>query len=97
MLKEGDRKNFETLRRALANGDALLVESRDQATGEYVALVCAAQQRDGKMEFVPLAEMVRRNPYEMYADPTAEELPAPRAQKSDPEQGMGLLKRRSKD
>lgn len=74
-LNHHDRANFTTLRIAAAQGQLALIESRD-AQWRYVALVCALQENpDGTITPVPFAEMVRGNPFELYADPTAGELP----------------------
>jgi len=43
-LTLGQKKNFETLRRAMLAGDAALVECPLAATGEAVAVVCAANR-----------------------------------------------------
>ena len=69
-LRPGDRMNFDTLREAFANGDAALVECQMAATGEQVAVVCAAnRQEDGGIEFAPFAMLFDGNPYEMLNPP----------------------------
>ena len=68
-LKPGDRKNFETLQRAIRKGDACLSECRDQRTGAYVAVICALNRPKGDYELVPLARMFTDNPYEEVAPP----------------------------
>jgi hypothetical protein len=69
-LRPGDRTNFDTLRQAFLNGDAALMECRLAATGEQVAVVCAANSRDdGSVEFAPFAMMFGGNPYEMLNPP----------------------------
>ncbi len=48
--------NFETLQQAFLNGDAALMECQLSATGEPVAVVCAANRHDdGSVEFAPFA------------------------------------------
>ena len=54
-----------------------MLESRDIRTGEYVAVLCALNQVGAEIQMVPLGEMARKNPFEIYADPSAKELPAP--------------------
>lgn len=69
-LLPGHRANFETLREAFANGDAALMECQLAATGEEVAVVCAANRHEnGDMEFAPFAMMFNANPYEMLNPP----------------------------
>ena len=63
-LSSGQKKNFETLRRAVLAGDAALMECQLSATGETVAVICAANRlADGGAEFVPFAMMFSTNPY----------------------------------
>jgi hypothetical protein len=72
-LRPGDRTNFDTLRQAFLNGDAALMECELAATGEQVAVVCAAnRQGDGGIEFAPFAMMFGGNPYEMLNPPKPE-------------------------
>jgi hypothetical protein len=63
-LSAGYKQNFETLRRAIVAGDAALMECQLAATGEVVAVVCAANRlSEGGAEFVPLATLFSGNPY----------------------------------
>ena len=58
------KQNFDTLRRAILAGDAALMECQLAATGEAVAVVCAANRlANGGAEFVPLATLFAGNPY----------------------------------
>ena len=43
-LAKGHRQNFDTLRRAMLAGDAALMECQLVATGEPVAVICAANR-----------------------------------------------------
>lgn len=72
-LRQSDITNFETLKTAFMDGNAALVESRDNE-GRYVALICAISTDDDGETFtpVPFAELVRDNPFEIYADPTGD-------------------------
>lgn len=70
-LRAGDKANFDTLVKALASGDAALVETTDNATGEYRALICAINKHGDEIEMIPLAVMVTGNPYADYTDPIA--------------------------
>lgn len=69
-LKEADQHNFDTLLRAAANNDLVLVQSKDKETGEYRALLCAKWQDGDLTCLTPLAQMVTGNPFEQYVDPT---------------------------
>ena len=72
-LRPGDRMNFDTIRQAFLNGDAALMECQLAATGEQVAVVCAAnRQGDGSVEFAPFALLFDGNPYEMLNPPNPE-------------------------
>lgn len=69
-LRESDKANFETLLRAARNGDLVLVETKRQSNGEYVALIVAIEQEGETFGMTPLAEMIDGNPFELYKDPT---------------------------
>ena len=75
MLKPGDKKNFETLKRAFEEGDVCLVECKDKKTGAYVATICAAQWipkpvgEEPEVSFIPLAKLFEGNPYDELLDP----------------------------
>ncbi len=72
-LSPGYRTNFETIQQAFLAGDAALMECQLAATGEAVAVVCAANRKeDGSVEFAPFAMMVPGNPYEMLNPPKPE-------------------------
>ena len=66
-INESYRANFETLRQAVLNQDACLLEARRKADGQKVALVCAVNDDPGNPEYqyqmVPLAVMVEGDPY----------------------------------
>ena len=69
-LLPGYKTNFETLQRAFLAGDVALMECELAATGEPVAVVCAAnRQGDGGVEFAPFCMMFPGNPYEMLNPP----------------------------
>jgi len=64
-LVKGYRDNFDTLCRAVKNGDIALMDCTDKQTGKPVAVVCAVQREDnGDCSFVPIAKMFDGNPYE---------------------------------
>jgi hypothetical protein len=63
-LLAGHKANFETLQRAVTNGDAALIDCVDVQTREQVAVVCAANRlENGDFEFVPLARLFQGDPY----------------------------------
>jgi hypothetical protein len=69
-LPAGHKQNFETLQEAFANGDVALMECLSAATGETVAVICAANRLpDGEIEFVPFASLFDGNPYEAVNPP----------------------------
>ena len=72
-LSSSQRRNFETLQRALLAEDAALMECQLASTGEPVAVICAANRlADGTVEFVPLAMMFQHNPYTTVNPPSPE-------------------------
>lgn len=63
-LSAAYKQNFDILRRAVFAGDAALMECQLAATGETVAVVCAANRlAGGGAEFVPLAMLFADDPY----------------------------------
>ena len=72
-LLPGYRANFDALQRAFQNGDVALMECQLAATGEPVAVVCAANRHDdGSVEFAPFAMLFNANPYELLNPPKPE-------------------------
>lgn len=74
-INEAYRTNFETLKRAVRAQDACLLEARRRADGQTVALLCAVNPPEGpenEQAFIPLAEMIPGDPYEMYDPPDPE-------------------------
>lgn len=66
-LSTADKTNFETLARAIRNGDHALVRARRKVDGREVALVGAFQgDVDGGIAFIPLAVLAEGNPYEAF-------------------------------
>jgi hypothetical protein len=63
-LTASQKREFNTLRRAFRRGDAALMECQLAATGEPVAVLCAANRHANEsMEFVPLAMFLADDPY----------------------------------
>ena len=72
-ISPGYKQNFDTLCRAFRDECAVLVECQLAATGEPVAVICAAnEQADESIEFVPFAMMFQDNPYELLNPPNPE-------------------------
>jgi hypothetical protein len=72
-LSSGYKANFDTLQQAFRNGDVAMMECELVATGEPVAVVCAAnRQEDGSVEFAPFAMLFNDNPYELLSPPKPE-------------------------
>lgn len=76
-LTEDQIANFDTLKRAAANGALALVSALDTA-GNPVAILCAMQHNDdGTISPIPLAKQFAGNPYEELQDPTADPADTP--------------------
>lgn len=70
-LQDHSKKNFETLKRAMRNGDLALVSMFRHNDVEPRAVCCAIQENEnGTFTPIPLAEMIEGNPFEIYEDPT---------------------------
>ena len=66
--------NFETLKKAFADGNIALVECQEVGSGDIVAVICAVMPDynapDGQeFEFVPFAQMFKENPYDEWRPP----------------------------
>jgi hypothetical protein len=72
-IPKGHKQNFQTLVNAFQNGDAALMECQLAATGEDIAVICAANRMpNGDVHFVPFCMMFNGNPYEMVNPPDPE-------------------------
>lgn len=71
MIPEGMKANFETLKAAILNGDAALMEVKDSDTGRIEYAVCGVTIQDGEAVFCPIAILTAAhdNPYERYQPP----------------------------
>jgi hypothetical protein len=63
------KQNFETLKRAFQHEDVALMECELVATGERVAVICAASPVGDEIEFTPFAMFFNGNPYDMLRPP----------------------------
>ncbi len=69
-LAKGHKSNFKVLLEAVANGDVALMECQLAATGETVAVICAANRLpNGEVEFAPFAMLFNDNPYMLVNPP----------------------------
>jgi hypothetical protein len=64
VLRDSDKANFETLKRAAANDDLALMDARRKSDDAKVALVAAVYLFDDEYRIVPLAVMIEGDPYE---------------------------------
>lgn len=69
-LVPGHIQNFETLRRAVQDGNVALVECRDSQTALVVPVLCAlSRDVNGEVALVPLAQLFTGNPNEHLQPP----------------------------
>lgn len=61
--------NFMTLSRAFRDGDACLLECREQATGRPAYVICGVNRHGEEFELVPFARLFDANPYALLAPP----------------------------
>jgi len=65
VILEGYKTNFETLKKAGANGDLCIMECQDKQTGKTVIAICAVgREEGGDFTMHPLAKMFDGDPYE---------------------------------
>ncbi len=69
-IPEHIRSNFDTLTRAFEHDAVVLMSAIRAADQQPVTLVCAVQRDGESFEFIPFAEMINGNPFELYEDPT---------------------------
>lgn len=69
-ITKGHTANFETLKRAFANGDVALMECTDAKTGSPVVVLCMVGRDGGDYTFTPAAKFFDGNPYEEVLPPT---------------------------
>lgn len=66
-IMDGEKANFEMLKRAADNGDLAIVSAVREADTQRVALLCAVSWEGGAYSFAPLAMLLPDdNPYEAY-------------------------------
>jgi hypothetical protein len=73
-LSSRDKANFETLRSAIRNGDAALMECQLASSAEPVSVICAVNQDpSGTFAFVPLAQLFANSPYSLLNPPFSDD------------------------
>jgi hypothetical protein len=72
MLRPADKSNFETLRRAIENGQVALLEVKRRSDGAEIAAVCAVDVAGAEYTLTPFATMVEGNPFDLFLPPSAE-------------------------
>ena len=68
-IAPGHTKNFETLRKAFANGDVALLECTDVQTSKPVVTLCMVNRTGGEYAMVLVAKFFDGNPYHELAPP----------------------------
>lgn len=69
MISEGHKRNFETLKRAAADGNLALMECTDAKTSEVRIVICAVSQVHDEYVMTPFGHLCNGNPYEEYLPP----------------------------
>ena len=78
VITKAAEASFETLRKAIIDGDACLMVCRDREHGSPVIAICAVNTFSGRgdsqeFEFVPIAKMFTGNPYVELVTPMEDE------------------------
>ena len=69
-LAQHQKQNFETLCRAVRDGNVVVMECQLAATQEVVAVICAVNSTESdELEFAPFAIMFSNDPYETVNPP----------------------------
>ena len=72
-LAQHQKQNFETLCRAVRDGNVAVMECQLATTQEVVAVICAVHSTESdEIEFVPFAMLFTGNPYETVNPPDPE-------------------------
>jgi len=69
-IVQAHKKNFDTLLKAIEDGNVVLMDCKVRETGESVATICAVNHdADGGLSMVPLAGFFNGNPYDLLMPP----------------------------
>lgn len=71
-IAKGHKANFETLKRAFADGAVALMKCTDAKTGKPVVTICAVHFDGQEYQMAPFAKMFDGNPYEELHPPMLE-------------------------
>ena len=63
------RDNFNTLLRAVSDGNLALMECTDAMTGEARYVICAVERDGTDYVFTPFGHLADGNPYDAYRPP----------------------------
>lgn len=72
-LNKADLHNYETLLRAVKEGQIALLSCEEKDTGRKVPTICAVNFDGEDYEFVPLARLFDSNPYEILNPPAIDD------------------------
>lgn len=66
-IAQKHQANFETLTQAFKDGNVVLMDCIEKATGEHVAVICAVSKDPDSNEGIitPFAKFFNGNPYEL--------------------------------
>ena len=70
-ISESYKANFNTLQRAMQDGNVAIMECVDAKTGQPVIAICAVGRENGEYVFSPLAKMFDSNPFDELVPPSA--------------------------
>jgi len=65
----GHKENFETLIRAIKDGQVALMDCIEKSTGDHVAVICGVSFDGKEYHFTPFAKFFNGNPYELLTPP----------------------------
>lgn len=68
-IPEHHARTFQTLLRAVANGDLALLECSDAMTGEPRFVICAVGREEDAFVLAPFGHLQDGNPFEAYVPP----------------------------
>lgn len=71
-IGKGYKKNFETMQKAMKNGDLAIIEVQEKATGKTRVAICAVGREGSEYVICPFALMFDGNPYEELNPPNPE-------------------------
>lgn len=70
-ISESYKANFNTLQRAMQDGNVAIMECVDAKTGKPVIAICAVGRENGEYVFSPLAKMFDGDAFSELVPPSA--------------------------